>query len=181
MSDEYWYTQYCRPTWVLGIYNDGHNLCCKVACGDYFKGYLKSVVITVTMLYILTVLRVYVFDWELTYFFMISCTKYTKNVLLGSPAVLVRDEIHCNKYPGTCPVMNVGYPGSKISTHFNPMDLHLLSGVVQIWNFCMVATFCFLALTILMHISPIDENGIGECLLKYMCMCWFRIFAKCLL
>ena len=56
----------------------------------------------------------------LTYFFMISNAKYTKNVLVGSPAVLVRDEIHSNKYPGTRRVMNVGYPGSKISTHFNP-------------------------------------------------------------
>ena len=56
----------------------------------------------------------------LTYFFMISRMKYTKNVLIGSPAVLVRDEIHCNKYPGTRRVMRVGYPGSKISTHFNP-------------------------------------------------------------
>ena len=49
-----------------------------------------------------------------------SRTKYTKNVLAGSPAVLVKDEIHCNKYPGTRRVMNVGYPGSKISTRFNP-------------------------------------------------------------
>ena len=56
----------------------------------------------------------------LTYFFMISRTKYTKNILVGSPAVLVRDEIHCNKYPGTRRVMNIGYPGSKISTRFNP-------------------------------------------------------------
>ena len=51
---------------------------------------------------------------------MISRTKYTKNILVGSPAVLVRDEIHCNEYPGTRRVMNVGYPGSKISTRFNP-------------------------------------------------------------
>ena len=50
-------TRHCRPTQVLGIYNDGRKLCCKVACGDYFKAYLTSVVITVTMLYILTVLR----------------------------------------------------------------------------------------------------------------------------
>ena len=28
-------TRYCRPTRVLGIYNDGRKLCCKVACGDY--------------------------------------------------------------------------------------------------------------------------------------------------
>ena len=56
----------------------------------------------------------------LTYFFMISRTKYMKNVLVGSPAVLVRDEIHCNEYPGTRRVMNVRYPGSKISTRFNP-------------------------------------------------------------
>ena len=56
----------------------------------------------------------------LTYFFMISRTKYTKNVLVGSPAVLIRDEIHCNKYPGTRRVMSVGYPGSKISSRFNP-------------------------------------------------------------
>ena len=51
---------------------------------------------------------------------MISRTKYTKNVLVGSPAALVRDEIHCNEYPGTRRVMNVGYPGSKISTRFKP-------------------------------------------------------------
>ena len=56
----------------------------------------------------------------LTYFFMISRKKYTKNVLVGSPAVSVRDEIHCNEYPGTRRVMNVGYPGSKFSTRFNP-------------------------------------------------------------
>ena len=54
------------------------------------------------------------------YFFMISRRKYTKNVLVGSPAVLIRDEIHCNEYPGTRRVMNVGYPGSKFSTRFNP-------------------------------------------------------------
>ena len=42
-------TRYCRPTRVLGIYNDGRKLCCKVACGDYFKAYLTSVVMTVTM------------------------------------------------------------------------------------------------------------------------------------
>ena len=58
--------------------------------------------------------------YALTYFFMISRTKYTKNVLVSSPAVLVREEIHCNKYPGTRRVMNVGNPGSKISTRFNP-------------------------------------------------------------
>ena len=45
---------------------------------------------------------------------------YTKNVLVGNPVVLVRDKIHCNKYLGTHRVMRVGYPGSKISTHFNP-------------------------------------------------------------
>ena len=54
-----------------------------------------------------------------TYFFMNSRTKYTKNVLVGSPAVLVRDKIHCNKYPGTRRVISVGYPGSKISTRFS--------------------------------------------------------------
>ena len=54
-----------------------------------------------------------------TYFFMISRTKYTKNVLVGSPAVLIRDEIHCNEYPGTRRVMSVRYPGSKFSTRFN--------------------------------------------------------------
>ena len=53
------------------------------------------------------------------YFFMISRTKYTKNVLVGSPAVLIRDKIHCNEYPGTRWVMSVGYPGSKFSTRFN--------------------------------------------------------------
>ena len=51
---------------------------------------------------------------------MISRTKYMKNVLVGSPAVLLRDKIHCNKYPGTRRVMSVGYPGSIISTRFNP-------------------------------------------------------------
>ena len=56
----------------------------------------------------------------LTYFFMISCTKYMKNVFVGSPAVLVKDKIHCNKHPGTRRVMSVRYPGSKISTRFNP-------------------------------------------------------------
>ena len=43
-----------------------------------------------------------------------------KNVLVGSLAALVRDEIHCNEYPGTRWVMSVGYPGSKFSTRFNP-------------------------------------------------------------
>ena len=56
----------------------------------------------------------------LTYFCMISRTKYTKNVLVGSPAVLVRDEIHRNEYPGTRHSLPDGYPGSKISTRFNP-------------------------------------------------------------
>ena len=43
-----------------------------------------------------------------------------KNVLDGSPAVLVRDKILCNKHPGTHWVMSVRYPGSRISTRFNP-------------------------------------------------------------
>ena len=51
---------------------------------------------------------------------MISRTKYTKNILVGSLAALVRDEIHCNEYPGTRRVMSDGYPGSKFSTCFNP-------------------------------------------------------------
>ena len=59
----------------------------------------------------------------LIYLFMISSTKYTKNVLVSSPAVIVRDEIHCNKYPGTRRVVSVGYPGIKISTRFNPKQL----------------------------------------------------------
>ena len=29
--------------------NDERKLCCRVACGDYFKAYLMSIVITVTM------------------------------------------------------------------------------------------------------------------------------------
>ena len=65
-----------------------------------------------------------------TYFFMISRTKYTKNVLVGSPAVLIRDEIHCNEYPGTRRVMSVGYPGSKFSTRFNPNVSCMLHGFV---------------------------------------------------
>ena len=63
----------------------------------------------------------------LMYLFMISRTKYTKNILVGSPAILVRDEIHSNKYSGTRRVMNVGYPGSKISTRFNPTVSYLIS------------------------------------------------------
>ena len=65
----------------------------------------------------------YICYWVRTHlriFFMISRTKYTKNVLVGSLAALVRDEIHCNEYPGTRRVMSVGYPGSKFSTRFNP-------------------------------------------------------------
>ena len=54
------------------------------------------------------------------YFFIFSRTKYMKNVLVGSPAVLVRDKIHCNKYPGTRWVMSVRYLGSIISPRFNP-------------------------------------------------------------
>ena len=61
------------------------------------------------------------------YFFMISPTKYTKNVLVGSPAVLVRDEVHCNKYPGTRRVISVEYPGSKISTRFNPTTFTVIN------------------------------------------------------
>ena len=63
-----------------------------------------------------------------TYFFMISPTKHTKhtkhpkNVLAGSSAVLIRDEIHCNEYPGTRRVVSVGYQGSKFSTRFNPIN-----------------------------------------------------------
>ena len=52
--------------------------------------------------YLIENARTYVFLHDFTY-------KYTKNVLVGSPAVLVRDEIHCNKYPGTRRVMSVGY------------------------------------------------------------------------
>ena len=59
---------------------------------------------------------------------MISQTKYTKNVLVGSPVVLVRDKIRCNKYPGTRRVMRVGYPVSKISTRFNPSGQHPREG-----------------------------------------------------
>ena len=65
-------------------------------------------------------LRILLRTHVLMCFFMISRMKYTKNVLVGSPAALVRDEIHCNEYPGTRQVMSVGYPGSKISTRFNP-------------------------------------------------------------
>ena len=49
----------------------------------------------------------------LTYFFLISRTKYKKNVLVGSLAALDRDEIHCNEYLGTRRVMSDRYPGSK--------------------------------------------------------------------
>ena len=59
--------------------------------------------------------RTYVFLHDFTYEIHEKC-----NLLVGSPAVLVIDEIHFNEYPGTCRVMNVGYPGSKISTRFNP-------------------------------------------------------------
>ena len=65
-----------------------------------------------------------------TYFFMISPTKHTKNVLAGSSAALIRDEIHCNEYPGTRRVMSVGYPGSKFSTRCNPSTCWYL------WNKC---------------------------------------------
>ena len=63
---------------------------------------------------------------------MISRMKYTKNVLVGSPAVVVRDEIHCNKYPGTRRVMNVGYPGSKISTRFVIQPYNLDNHAIKI-------------------------------------------------
>ena len=60
-------------------------------------------------------------------------TKYTKSVLVGSPAVLVRDKIHCNEYPGTRRVMSVGYPGSKISIRFNPIiNICYSIGIFQI-------------------------------------------------
>ena len=79
----------------------------------------------------------------LMYFFMISRTKYMKNVLVGSHAVLVRDEIHCNKYPGTRRAISNGYPGSKISTRFNPTKCHpnptidsKVTGQKQFWKQC---------------------------------------------
>ena len=115
-------TRYCRAARVLGIYNDRRKLCCKVACGDYFKAYLTSVVITVSTYLQYLGQTILLSTHVLTYFFMISRTKYTRNVLVGSPAVVVRDEIHCNKYPGTHRVVSVGYPGSKISTRFNPIS-----------------------------------------------------------
>ena len=68
----------------------------------------------------------------LTYFFMISHTKYTKNVLVGSLAALVRDEIHCNEYPGTRRVMSVGHPGSKFSTRFNPSPVTQLAFTMDV-------------------------------------------------
>ena len=41
-------TRYCRPTRVLGIYNDRRKLCCKVACGDYFKAYTSRPPLSLT-------------------------------------------------------------------------------------------------------------------------------------
>ena len=116
-------TRYCRPTRVLGIYNDRRKLCCKVACGDYFKAYTSRP--PLSLYYVVRTYSTYGQGILLsthvhTYFFMISPTKHTKNVLAGSSAVLIRDEIHCNEYPGTRRVMSVGYPGSKFSTRFNP-------------------------------------------------------------
>ena len=69
---------------------------------------------------------------------MISGTKYTKNVLVGSFAVLVRDEIHCNKYLGTRRVTSIGYPGSKISTRFNPSKVGVRSTVVERATYMLV-------------------------------------------
>ena len=57
--------------------------------------------------------RTCVFLYDFTYEIHEKCT-------FGSPAVLVTDEIHCNKYPGTRRIMNVGYPGSKKQYSFQP-------------------------------------------------------------
>ena len=81
---------------------------------------LLSLLLCSTYTYTTKGLRILLSMHALTYFFMISRTKYTKNVLVGSLAALVRDEIYCNEYPGTRRVMSVGYPGSKFSTRFNP-------------------------------------------------------------
>ena len=68
--------RYCRATRVLGIYNDRRKLCCKVVCGDYFKAYLMSIIITVTMstylqylgpTYFIEYARTYVFVHDFTY------------------------------------------------------------------------------------------------------------------
>ena len=60
-----------------------------------------------------------------------------KNVLVGSPAVLITDKIHCNKYSGTRRVMSVRYPGSKISTRLNlsPVKHVLFSRVTGVVRF----------------------------------------------
>ena len=117
-------TRYCRPTRVLGIYNDRRKSCCKVACGDYFKAYTSrpplSLLLCSTYLQYLRSRYFIEYAHVHTYFFTISPTKHTKNVLAGSSAVLIRDEIHCKEYPGTRRVMSVGYPGSNFSTRFNP-------------------------------------------------------------
>ena len=70
-------TRYCRPTRVLGIYNDRRKLCCKVACGDYFKAYtsrpLLSLLLCSTYLqylrsrYFIEYARTYVFLHDFTY------------------------------------------------------------------------------------------------------------------
>ena len=138
MSDEYPVLKAYPGT---RIYNDRRNLCFKVACGDYLIKSLPHVrryhCCYVVHTYSTKGLRILLSTHALTYFFMISRTKYTKNVLVGSLAALVRDEIHCNEYPVTRRVMRDGYPGSKFSTRFNPSIM--LSGSSCLHT-CMACT-----------------------------------------
>ena len=122
-------TRYFRATRVLALQcnrltsnNDGRKLCCKIACGGYLMLISRpSLSLFLCSTYLQYLGPTYFMSTHiLMYFIMLSHTKYTKNLLVGSPAVLVRDKIHCNKYPGARRVMSVGYPGSKISTRFNP-------------------------------------------------------------
>ena len=63
----------------------------------------------------------YFIEYARTYVFLHDFTnEIYQKLLVGSPAVLIRDEIHCNEYPRTRRVMSVGYPGRKFSTRFNP-------------------------------------------------------------
>ena len=91
---------------------------------------------------------------------MISRTKFTKNVLVGSPAVLIRDEIHCNEYPGTRRVMSVGYPDRKFSTRFNPTIYNIIVcnySIGLIVNKHIVLSKC------LIYISTVHDISVQQC------------------
>ena len=113
----------------------------------------------------------------LTYFIMISCTKYGKNILVGSPAVLVRDKIHCNKYPSTRRVMSVGYPSSKISTRFNPTTSIGMQRICVMHVVALSVVHFYCRLEILVKWPPADFVNINESHVKISRLEYFLLVA----